>query len=40
MLKLGKKEKSLLESSFKNIYERDKKGTTLRSRRKNSEIIS
>ncbi|WP_265021659.1 ankyrin repeat domain-containing protein [Wolbachia endosymbiont (group A) of Icerya purchasi] len=29
MLNLGKKEKSLLESSFKNIYERDKKGRTV-----------
>nr|WP_253308811.1 ankyrin repeat domain-containing protein [Rickettsia endosymbiont of Ceutorhynchus assimilis] len=28
MIKLGKKEKSLLESSFKNIYERDEKGRT------------
>ncbi|WP_353285777.1 ankyrin repeat domain-containing protein [Wolbachia endosymbiont (group A) of Rhorus exstirpatorius] len=28
MIKLGKKEKSLLESSFKNIYARDEKGRT------------
>ncbi|WP_253303097.1 ankyrin repeat domain-containing protein [Wolbachia endosymbiont of Phyllotreta cruciferae] len=28
MLKLGKKEESLLENSFKNIYERDEKGRT------------
>ncbi|MBS9528960.1 ankyrin repeat domain-containing protein [Wolbachia pipientis] len=28
MVKLGKKDKSLLENSFKNIYERDEKGRT------------
>lgn len=28
MIKLGKKEESLLENSFKNIYERDEKGRT------------
>lgn len=28
MVKLGKKEESLLENSFKNIYERDEKGRT------------
>ncbi|WP_341810012.1 ankyrin repeat domain-containing protein [Wolbachia endosymbiont (group A) of Apotomis capreana] len=28
MVKLGKKEESLLENSFKNIYERDKRGRT------------
>ncbi len=43
MVKLDKKEKSakeLLENSYKNIYERDEKGTALCSRRKNSEVIS
>ncbi|WP_353273132.1 ankyrin repeat domain-containing protein [Wolbachia endosymbiont (group A) of Portevinia maculata] len=29
MVKLGKKEESLLENSFKNIYERDEKGRTV-----------
>ncbi|WP_065095079.1 MULTISPECIES: ankyrin repeat domain-containing protein [unclassified Wolbachia] len=28
MVKLGKKDESLLENSFKNIYERDEKGRT------------